>query len=234
MVNVEKLPKSDQVDIDALSNIFAKTTTSYKYLFFLSLLEILKQRDFEVLYSISFQELIVEMLAYAWYPYTFFHLSFGTQDKIIQKLEALRLEKIEPRLQSGKINKELLRKTIARQDLKDSVSHLKRYVPFRLIASFLDEELKREKVSQGTGNDLEKAIPAIAEKYFDSKKPLYKFDATDYKDCEAVLIHPYWGTYFKTNYPIIQSWAAWEWAEYMQKRNPETHDIFSKIFIPFY
>ena len=232
MVDSEKLPRSDQVDVDVISKIFAKTTTSYKYLFFLSLLEILRQRDFEVVASISFQELIVEMLAYAWYPYTFFHLSFGTQDKIIQKLEALRLEKIEPRLQSGKINQALLRKTIARQDLKDSVNHLKRYVPFRLIASFLDEELKREKVSQGTGNDLEKAIPAIAEKYFNSKKPLYKFDATDYGYCESVLIHPHWGTYFKMHYRMIQGWVAWEWAEYMQKRNPETHHIFSKLFMP--
>lgn len=233
VVDPEKLPKSNQVDVDALLNIFAKTTTSYKYLFFLSLLDILKERKFQVRFSISFQELIVEMLAKAWYPHTYFHLSFGSQDKIIQKLEALKLENIEPKIQftEGKIDKKLLRKTIASQEVTDSVNHLKRYVPFRLIASFLDPELKREKVSQGSGNDLEKAIPAIAERYFHSKKPLYKFDAIQYRDCQSILIHPQWATYIEKYYCLIQNWAIWQWAEYMSKRNPKTHDIFNKLVI---
>jgi hypothetical protein len=210
----EQLPQSDQVDVEAFSQIFSKTTTSYKYLFLLSLLELLKQKEFEVLAAISFRELIVEMLAKAWYPHTCFQLSFGTQDKIVQKLDALNLAAIAPQLQLTNPDQRLLRKTIASQDLTDSVNHLRRYVPFRVIAPFLREELNREKVSQGTGNDLEKAIPAIAAQYFNREKPLYKFDAIVYRDCQSVLIHPDWATYLETHYTIVQEWVGWKWAEY--------------------
>lgn len=230
--NAEQLPQSDQVDVATLSRLFSDCTTSYKYLFFLSLLDILKRRQFEVLSSISFQELIVEMLANAWYPYTYFKLSFGTQDKIAQKLDSLNLEITEPILKFTDTDKKLLRSTIASQNLSDSISHLKRYVPFRLVASFLDAELKAENVSKGRGNDLEKAIPAIAKKHFDVKKPLYKFDNTDYRDCQSLFIHPDWASYLEKHYAIIRGWASWEWVKYMQKRNPNIPNIVNKIFMP--
>lgn len=231
-VESNQLPQSDQVDVAALSRLFSDCTTSYKYLFFLSLLDILKRRQFEVLSSISFQEIIVEMLANAWYPHTYFKLSFGTQDKIAQKLDSFNLDITEPILKFTDADKKLLRTTIASQNLSDSISHLKRYVPFRLIASFLDAELKANNVSKGRGNDLEKAMPAIAERYFDVKKPLYKFDGTDYKDCQSLFIHPDWATYLEKHYSIIRGWASWEWVKYMQKRNPNTPNLVSKIFMP--
>ncbi|WP_446398558.1 HNH endonuclease domain-containing protein [Coleofasciculus sp. E1-EBD-02] len=227
-----QLPESDQVDVVALSRLFSNITTSYKYLFFLSLLDILKRRQFEVLSSISFKEIIVEMLANAWYPHTYFKLSFGTQDKIAQKLDSLTLEITASILKFTDTNKKLLRTTIAFQDLSDSINYLKRYVPFRLIAPFLDAELKAAKVSKGRGNDLEKAIPAIADHYFDSQKPLYKFDQTDYNHCESIFIHPDWATYLEKHYAIIRGWASWEWVKYMQQRNPNTPNIVSKIFMP--
>ncbi|MGB3507946.1 MAG: helix-turn-helix transcriptional regulator [Microcoleaceae cyanobacterium] len=48
------LPASDKVDVSALSRLFANTTNSYKYLFFISVLDILKRRQFEILSPISF------------------------------------------------------------------------------------------------------------------------------------------------------------------------------------
>lgn len=230
--NSEQLPESNQVDAVALSRLFSNTTTSYKYLFFLSLLDILKRRQFKVVSAISFQDIIIEMLANAWYPHTYFKLSFGTQDKIARKLDSLTLEITEPILKFTDTDKKLLRTTIASQDLRDSITYLKRYVPFRLIAPFLDAELKAAKVSKSRGNDLEKAIPVIADQYFDYKKPLYKFDRTDYRNCQSIFIHPDWASYLEKHYAIIQGWVAWEWVKYMQQRNPNTPNLVNKIFMP--
>ena len=155
-ISGNSLPNSEQLNISALSRLFSDTTNSYKYLFFLSLLDILNRRHFEVLSPIGFQELIVEMLANAWYPHTFFKLSFGRQDKIAQKLDSLELEIEEPIVQFKDLDKRLLRKAIASQNLKDAVSHLRRYVPFRLIVPFL--EAKLEGVSRGKGNQVDKVI----------------------------------------------------------------------------
>ncbi|MBD2576514.1 HNH endonuclease domain-containing protein [Oscillatoria sp. FACHB-1406] len=227
-----QLPESEQIDVSALARIFTNTTTSYKYLFFLSVLDILKRRNFTVSCPINFREIIVEMLANAWYPHTYFKLYFGTQDKIAQKLDSLQLEITERVLKFTDTDKTELRATIAQQNLKDAIAHLKRYVPFRLIAPFLETELEAENVKRGTGNCLEKAMPALADRYFERRKPFYKFDTSSYRDCTSILIHPDWANYIKNNYAIVRGWVFWEWVQYMQKLNPNTPNIINKIFIP--
>ena len=230
IVSGRQLPDSDHLNVSALSRLFSNTTNSYKYLFFLSLLDIINRRHFEVLSSISFEELVVEILANAWYPHTFFKLSFGKQDKIAQKLGSLDLKIEEPILQFRDLDKKLLRKVIASQNLKGAISHLRRYVPFRLIIPFLETELQG--ISRGRGNRIDIAMPAIADRYFDDKKPLYRFNSSTQKDCHSVIVHPDWATYLERHYVIVRSWVAWEWMNYMQKRNPSTPAIASKLFAP--
>ncbi len=47
------------------------TTNSYKYLFCLSLLDILRRHHFQPTSPIPFFDLIVEMLANAWFPHSY-------------------------------------------------------------------------------------------------------------------------------------------------------------------
>ena len=226
----QNLPESEDLNISALSSLFANTSTSYKHLFFLSLLDILNRRQFEVSSPISFQELIVEMLANAWYPHAFFKLSFGRQDKIAQKLDSLNLDIGEPIIQLKDSDKKLLRETIATQNLKDIVAYLRRYVPFRLIAPFLKSELQG--VSHSEGNQVDKAVPAVADMHFDSRKPFYRFDSIAHKDCHSIIVHPDWANYLEKHYAIVRGWSAWKWMNYMQKRNPSTPAISNKLFAP--
>jgi transcriptional regulator with XRE-family HTH domain len=230
MAEIKHLPPSNEVNVAALARLFSDTTNSYKYLFFISLLDILQRRQFEVLSSVSFQELIIEMLANAWYPHTYFKLSFGKQDKISEKLDSLAFEIPEPILKFTDTDKKLLRKAIASQNLKDIISSLRRYVPFRLIIPFLKEELTG--VDAGKGNQLEIAMPRIASQNFEARKPLYQFDSDQYNDCTAIMIHPDWAAYLEKHYSIIRGWASWEWLSYIQKRNPSTPGILGKLFAP--
>ena len=227
-----QFPSSDTLNVPALSRLFKATTTSYKYLYFLSLLDILERRRFEVLSPISFEEIIVEMLANAWYPHTYFKLSFGTQDKITQKLDSLQLEISEPILKFTDTDKKLLRKTISSQPVSDTISYFRKYVPFRLICPFLEEKLKQEEVSRGRGNDLDRAMPRIANKYFESCKPLYKFNSTEQNQCQSISFHPEWAEYIEKNYIFLRGWASWEWLKYMQAKNINIPNIVNKLFIP--
>jgi hypothetical protein len=131
------LPSSDDLDISALSRLFKDTTNAYKYIFFLSLLDILKRRQFAS-EPIGFKELIVEMLANSWYPYIYFKLSFGPQDKITAQLDSMSLQIGEPKLKFDDSDKTLLRETISGQGVSNS---LLRYVPFRLLRPFFEKEL---------------------------------------------------------------------------------------------
>ena len=223
----QNLPLSDKVDVSFLSLIFDKTTNSYKYLFFLSLLDILRRRHFDVLSPISFEEIIIEMLANAWYPHNYFKLSFGTQDQIANKLNYLNLAISEPILKFRDTNKNLLRKAIQEQNLDDLVIFISRYVPFRLIRPFFAQETKGIK-----DYDVNPTLIDLAKSKFDTKKPLYCFNSENLKDCNAVILHQDWLEYIAENYSIIQGWVSWEWLNYMQSKNINIPNIVSKLFIP--
>ncbi|NES94541.1 MAG: hypothetical protein F6K32_04810, partial [Desertifilum sp. SIO1I2] len=131
------LPESDNLNTFALSRLFSRKTTSYKFLFFLSLLDILDRNNFDASSPIEFRELVVGMLVNAWFPHYYFNLSFGTQDKITNKLDSLRLQISESALNLADFNKNCLREAINKQNLEDIVTYIVRYVPFRLITPFL-------------------------------------------------------------------------------------------------
>lgn len=227
----QKLPASEEVNIPALTRLFADTTNSYKYVFFISLLDILNRCRFDVSQPIAFQDLVVEMLANAWYPHTYFKLSFGTQDKIAQTLDSLTLKIQDPVLKFTDTDKKLLRSAIEEQDLKKIVQKLRRFVPFRLITPFLEQELQGVE-NKGKGDNLDRAVPRAAEKGFNQYKPLYRFDSEQYSSCNSIIFHPSWAAYFEKHYIIVRGWAAWEWLNYMQKRNPSTPSLVYKLFAP--
>nr|MCU0340111.1 hypothetical protein [Spirosomataceae bacterium] len=71
------LPHSGELDIPKLSSVFRDTTNSYKYYWFLSILDCLQDNNSPV---IAQQEIALRMLSNVWYPLDYFKLSFGTQD----------------------------------------------------------------------------------------------------------------------------------------------------------
>jgi hypothetical protein len=221
------LPIADDLNISALAGLFNSTTNSYKYLYFLSLLDILKRINFDNSSPISFQDIIVEMLANAWYPHKYFKLSFGIQDQIANKLDALELEITEPILKFRDTDKKLLRTSINQQNIDDIINFISRYVPYRLIRPFFSQETRGLK-----DYDVNPKIINLANNQFDAIKPLYCFNAENQKDCSGIIIHPDWMRYLKQNYTIVRGWASWEWLNYMQERNPSIPNVVNKLFIP--
>lgn len=223
----QDLPPSERVNVSVLSQIFDNTTNSYKYLFFLSILDILRRRNFDTLSPISFQEIIIEMLANAWYPHNYFKLSFGTQDQIANKLDSLNLAIGEPILQFRDPDKKLLRKTIQEQNLDDIVTFIGRYVPYRLIRPFFSQETRGLK-----DYDVNPTIINLAKSQFNIQKPLYCFNAEKLKDCNAIILNQDWIEYIAKNYSIVRAWVFWEWLNYMQSKNINIPNIVNKLFIP--
>jgi len=227
MENTQNLPSSKKINTLTLSLLYDKKTNSYKYLFFLSLLDIIKRRRFDFMSPISFVELVIEILANAWFPHTYFKLSFGTQDKITEKLDSLNLIISEPILKFNDPDKQLLRKTIANQTYDDLIAYLVKYVPFRLIRPFYSQEtrgLKDVEVNQ--------AILDLTNNNYKSKNALYHFDADLVKDCQGIILSPDWVNYIEENFEVVKGWASWEWLKYMQSRNPTTPNIVNKLFMP--
>jgi transcriptional regulator with XRE-family HTH domain len=226
-LSTQELPQSERVNVSVLAQIFNNTTNSYKYLFFLSLLDILKRRHFDTLSPISFEKIIIEMLANAWYPHTYFKLSFGTQDQLANKLDSLDLEVTEPILKFRDTDKKVLRKIIQAQNLDDIIAFIGKYVPFRLIRPFFAQEtrgLLDAKVNQ--------SIIHLANNQFEVTKPIYYFNSEYLKDCTGIVLHQGRVEYIAENYSIVRGWIFWEWLGYMQKCNPSVPAVYNKLFPP--
>ena len=89
--NQNLLPNHPRLDIPALSGLFKSTTNSYKYLFFLSILNELKRQQWKPGQPkiIPLNDLAVEMVLLGWYPLKFFNLSFGKSDDVVKIIDKL-------------------------------------------------------------------------------------------------------------------------------------------------
>ena len=141
------LPSSEQVDIATLAQLFNDTTNSYKYIFFLSLLELLRARNFDCKQPIALEEILVEMLVTCWYPHTYFKLSFGTQDKLAAGLEAMQLERYGNANNIARAGKDQVRQLIVDSGAA-MPEDLLRYVPYRIIRPFFSAETRGLKDTQ--------------------------------------------------------------------------------------
>ncbi len=212
-----ELPRSTNLSIANLSRVFESTTNSYKFVFFLSVLDILRRRGFEAGEVITFRELIVEMLANVWFPHTYFKLSFGVQDKIADQLDALNLQVSEAVLKFTDTDKQQLRQLISEQKIDSS---LMRYVPFRFLRPFLDQMIQGSKDAQINNMVRDTVL------HYNAVDVPYVFDGS------SIKIHQQWANYFMEHYAITRGWVAWEWLKYMQRCNPNVPAVSQKIFPP--
>ena len=216
------LPQSDDVSALVLSRIFDEITNSYKFLFFMALLDNAERSSFDPAIAFAIDELIIDMLVLAWYPHVYFKLSFGKQDQISRHLnislplEMLQTKSIKP------WDKQAIRGLLAAHTPKATIRELRKYVPYRLISPFFPE--LKQVVDKDS--DVNLAIAEMSAEYFPSRKPLYKFDAAR----KNIFLHPLWCHYLEKNLPIIRGWAAWQFLVYMQARNPSVPAVSSKLF----
>jgi HNH endonuclease len=216
---LNNLPSSENLDISTFSRLLDDTTNSYKFVFFISILDILSSRFFNVTLPINLNDLAIEMLVNAWYPHSVFRLSFGLQDMVTRKLDSLGLQMDKSFLKVTEGNKNILREAIKAKGIDDE---LVKYVPFRMIRPFF-KELRGLKDQQVNAQ-----VKLLSEQFFETRKPLYKFD----RNAKAIFIHPEWASYIQINYRIIRGWVSWGWMQYMQRNNPNTPALVNKIFPP--
>lgn len=213
------LPPSPDVDKNKLLQIFQDTTTSYKYLFFMALLEILKRDNFTSK-IIPFDAIVRNMLAIAWYPYKYFKLSFGLVDKIPRELAKIDIELLSLSDSFAfPSHKEKLLKLLSTMIFTSS--EIMRYVPYRLLQPFFTESIRGEK--DGKKNAI---IVNLAKEQFDEIRPFYSIDTTN----STIVMHPAWMEYLYENYELVETFAKWEWLCYMQRRNPSVPNLQSKLF----
>lgn len=217
----QHLPHSDQLDIAALSGLFRHTTNSYKYLFFFSLLTLLKDRNLEIDNGILLKDIEIEILVTAWYPQVFFKLSFGTQDKISSALQLIPPIDNDQNVLSKTGRNKLRRHLAFYGEVLDY--KLMRYVPHRILRSFFAAETKGM-----PDQKVNRQVSKLAAEQFYDQCPLFRFDDSE----ECIFLHPDWIAYLEQHLTILEGWTLWHWADYMQRRNPGIPAVTRKLFPP--
>lgn len=200
------LPQNAKLPISCLAGIFSNTTATYKFYWFVSLLDIIvKERKTRI----SFWDIIAGMVAESWYPIHYFKLSFGKSDSLFDKsIEIQKAFQISIESDKEKIKKYLL----------DNLNNTKKFlrvftlnVPYRFLSPWIkytyDEDVVAK--SQRFENNCLYAI---------------------YGD--EILINDSWVEYLNEHYSILRDFAFWNLTLFLQKRNPNVPDVPSKLIKP--
>ncbi len=218
------LPRSEQqLNVEALAQIFNDTTNSYKILFFRAVLSSIRWGQLNDQRKILLSDITAKMLVSAWIA-GYYRLSFGARDQLSSMLSDLSLNTGGSNLTAPDFERRLedqVRESLGSIDAEE----IQRYVPYRLLRPFFAEE------TRGLPDwRVNKKIRECAEASFSTQKPA-PYTIVDSGEF-SVELHEHWHAYFERHLKILTDWADWHLTSYLQRRNPNAPAIVSKLYLP--
>jgi len=218
------LPSSSKLPVAHLAASFNNVTSSYKFYWFLAILEHIREHQTRM---IPLPDLLARMVADVWYPTNYFYLSFGKQDRLGQIAVQVGSQCGLP-MDAGK--REVVEVVLAHlsQDstLTRSIRGLGQYVPFRFLRPFFSQRLRG--IKDWKVND---SITELAEQTFDDPDGpcLYRFVS---QPMAGIEIQPNWFEYLDRHLQILTGFCLWHLVNYVQKHNPNVPSVPNKLFEP--
>ena len=130
-----QIPQSHILTTRHLNRVFDNTVATYKYYWFLGILDLyVKQGKTRM----NVWEIMISMVANAWYPVNYFRLSFGKSESLYDAILALQRENNIPINIGMKDLTILLQKLTKRSDIRKQLNFLQMNVPFRFLRPWID------------------------------------------------------------------------------------------------
>lgn len=204
-----KLPEEAIVDVARLSRIYDNTVATYKFYWFISIINHLVANPEKRLFS--FDEIIAGMIAEAWYPIHYFRISFGKQDSLeVNILEIQRILGIAIDADREKVRETIL-KNIDSPGVRKCLHVFTLNVPYRFLSPWIP-----------------RATDAQVEQY-----SRMFFNNCPYSILgKAIVVDERWAEYLIRNAAILKDYSFWNLSIFLQKRNPNVPDIPSKLIRP--
>jgi hypothetical protein len=217
------LPEHDHLDIAKLSSVFRDTTNSYKFYWFLSILDSLRDNGESI---ISQKDIALRMLANAWYPLDYFKLSFGVQDgfKTVAQFISSKIT-VDNRPTSRSLF-EQIKQNFSERDLTELTQETKklyRWVPFRFVRPFVEAETKGI-----SDQNVNAAIIQICDELFENQphRVMYRFVG------DSIELNSVWVEYLQKHQGILRGFIFWHLVKFMQKNNPNVIGLSEKLQKP--
>lgn len=211
------LPQSTGICVERLSKIFENKSESYKLFWFQAIVcKVLEGKTI-----LTYEELIHEMIADAWYMVTEFRLNLGPSDT----LEALvhHIFQISG-LKTSEKKENILHYLEECEDKKAGkmMRTLINEVPYRLQSTLVSGI--SSSVWSGSKRELSKQLNQ-------KERLLYYFSELSGMNT-TISVQPEWCEYIIRNQDILKGWIRYHMIIYLQRRNPNVPGIADKIDAP--
>ena len=207
-----QIPQSDILSTNCLGRIFSNTVATYKYFWFVSIMQIHAKTDNP---RIDVWDIVIRMVANAWYPIHYFRLSFGKSDSLFNiVMELQRITQIPIDANAEEIINGLKGRLEERQ-IQKQLNTLTLNVPYRFLSPWINTSDDKEMV--------------LRSKTFENGC-LYAL----HKDGKEFYIelNPIWDAYLHAHYNILIDFAYWNLTLFLQTRNPNVPAIPNKLIRP--
>jgi len=217
------LPKGDALETYYMERMLDNFSASYKLYWFQGIMkEIIAGKQI-----IHFRTVIAQMLAAAWFPVIYYHLSLGYQDKMADIIHYANIGLELPR----ETKKDDIVTFFERCDDKKLIKEMEsltKMVPTRLIRPFYEKQIKGYR--QAHVDFQEYKTDSLIRQLNDTND-----DAVFYRIDEKhgiISVSDHWAEYIRRNHTVIQGWLNYKLVQYLQRRNPSVPAIASKIDPP--
>jgi hypothetical protein len=165
---------------------------------------------------ISIWDIVISMVANAWYPIHYFRLSFGKSDSMYVAIKTIRELTDLPHDASKKLIEETLRDQLDKKEIKAALRVFTLNVPFRFLSPWINTSENKD-VARRSHSFENGALYA-----------LHKDDIEDW----IIELNPAWCDYLKQHYSILLDFAYWNLTLFLQTRNPNVPNIPNKLMTP--
>ncbi|WP_163399415.1 HNH endonuclease domain-containing protein [Flavobacterium fluviatile] len=196
------IPKYTVPEFSKLSAVFLNTSATYKFYWFLAILELVDEGNT----YIEKRRIFSRMISSSWYTVNYFQVSFGKQDLIQDSVRALlKIENLSISENKKKISA-VLESSTNKETIK-ILKHFDKNVPHWFISSWFS----------GTRNE----IYSLSQNF--NHGCIYRLEK------DHIEINPMWISYLQLNSKILKDFCFWNLSLFLQKRNPNVPDIPNKI-----
>ena len=204
-----QIPQSNILTTNRLGKIFTSTAATYKFFWFVSIMQIHAKSDNP---RISVWDIVIRMVANAWYPIHYFRLSFGKNDSLfdivmeLQRITQIPIDANAETIING------LKDQIENRHIRGQLNTLTQNVPYRFLSPWVkytwDEDVIRRSQTLENG----------------CLYSLYKEGSDFY-----IILNPAWNEYLHAHYNILVDFAYWNLTLFLQVRNPNVPAIPNKL-----
>ena len=190
-----KLPKDNVINVEYLYKALDNMTTSYKLFFIKSIIDEIKNNNYEI----EFKIIVARMIENSWYMINEYDLNFGKMDRLNFLINNLfTIDEIK-----DKHTKDSLFKYILKRIDNETVDYLMKYVVYRVIRPTFENDLINIKKDA----EQQKKIMELSE---NSNLSIYRVDNKNKK----IIINQKWFEYIKNNEKDIDQWIWYNILEF--------------------